>query len=126
MIFCENFKEKQFDLRYYDNFHNIEEKDKGDHGVVELLIEQLEGSSVILVFAMGRIIIHVGLFGKYLGNINFSADVERFPVFEDSYRVGHVLLCRDKKLYRDSFFKSVYKLNKHLKLFEIDDNQIEL
>jgi len=124
VIFCNDFSNQNFDIRFYDNLHPINEADKVMHSLNKLLIECMDGSSIILGFAEDRIIISVGILGDYLGTINFSANVERFPIYDDYFRLGHVLLCRDNNLYRDSYFHTIYEFSKKLNI-KIDENQIE-
>ena len=118
--FCEDFEKEQLDLLFYDNLHPIEEKDKSMHGIIKLLIEQMGSSSVVFGFAEGRLIVHIGIMGEWLSTINFSAQTEHFPIMEDSFRLGRVILCKEE-LYQDSLYNAIYELNKYLNIVKIDE-----
>lgn len=123
-IFCDDLGTQKLDLRFYDSLHPIEDKDKTDYELINYLIEQMGGSTVILGFAKDRFILSVGILGEYLGMINFSVDIEKFPIKDEYFRLGHVILCRDGQLHRDSFWHTIYQLGKALDL-DIDESKIE-
>jgi len=124
IIFCEDLEKQKFDFRFHDNLHSIENKDAGALGATKVLIEQMGGSSVVLGWAQDRIIISVGILGEYLGMINFKADIDKFPIRDNEFRLGHVIQCKDKLLHRDSLWHTFYRLCKKLNL-DIDESKIE-
>jgi len=125
IIFSENEYEFPKSVRVYDNLHPIEEKDEDKLKFTKFLFEAIGGSAVIFSFSEKSFIVHVSIGSEFVGMVNFLAEVDEFPVFDDSNRLGHVLLCRDGKLYRDSYWKTIYKMNKSLGIVEINDDDLE-
>ncbi|WP_259418031.1 HNH endonuclease [Bacillus toyonensis] len=118
------FNEDAHDLRVYDNLIPIEDKDKGSNQLIKVLAENLGGSCVIFELSNVNIIGHVSIGGKYIGSVNFKAKSDMFPN-DKEFRLGKVLCCKDNKLYGDSFWDTIYKMNKALGIVDIDDSQIE-
>lgn len=52
---------------------------------------------------------HIGLYDKFVGSINFEADVNAFPLSDDFW-AGHVLLCKENRLVRGSWHSMLMKM----------------
>ncbi len=61
----------------------------------------IRGSVVVLIPGKERLLVSVGILGKYLALINVPADTEKFPN-EGDFEWGHVLAVVDNKLLRCS------------------------
>lgn len=117
--------EKFSDLKSYDSFSLVKEKDNGQHNIIKFLIEALGGSSVIIGFAENRMIISVGIGAKYIGMVNFKAQSSQFPM-DDENRLGKVFQCTDNQLRVNSFWSAIYQLNKQFEIVNIDDRDLDL
>jgi hypothetical protein len=78
---------------------------------MKILAESLGGSCVIFVLSNVDIIRHVSIGGKYIGSVNFKTKSGMFPN-DKEFRLGKVLCCKDNKLFGDSFWDTIYKMNK--------------
>lgn len=121
----ENVHEEKLDLKIYTNLMPIEDKDKGIHDLGVMLFEYLGGAAVHFGYAPGRIIASVAINGKYIGMVNFKADVDKLPIKNDLHRCGCVLICKDNKLTQKSFWQSIFDMNKELGLVDISDLDVE-
>jgi hypothetical protein len=126
VVFSKNLRNEKLEgIRFYDNLHKVEEKDRGIHQLEELHIKYLNGSAVIFMLSNVNIIAHVGIGGQYIGTVNFKAESEKFPNDGD-YRLGRVLVCKNGKLHQKSYWSSIYDMNKELKIVDIDDSQLDI
>jgi len=126
VVFSENLKnEKLKGIKFYDNLHPVKERDKGLHLLEVQHMKYLKGSSVTFILSNVNIIAHVGLGGIYIGTVNFKASTKMFPN-DAEYRLGKVLVCKDGVLYQDSYWNSIYKMNKVLGIVEIDDSKLDI
>lgn len=114
-----NVREEKLDLKIYTNLIPIEAKDKGLHDLGVMLFEHLGGSAIHYGYAPGRIIASVAINGKYIGMVNFKADVDKLPINNDLHRCGCVLICKDNQLVQKSFWQCIYDMNKDLNLIDI-------
>ena len=73
----------------------------------------VSGSVVVLIPSKERLLVSVGILGKYLALINVPADTEAFPN-EGDYEWGHVLTVTDKKLLRCSWAEGLRQLASNL------------
>lgn len=112
-------------IRFYDNLHGVEEKDKGFHKLEEVHMKYLNGSAVTFVLSNVNIIAHVSIGGQYIGTVNFKAQSERFPN-DGKYRLGKVLVCKNGRLHQTSYWQSIYKMNKDLNIADIDDSALDI
>lgn len=71
-----------------DEFMPVEEKDRGDIGIIKMLCEHLNGSAVIFQLSNINIISHVSIMGHYIGTL---ALVEKI-VIHDSKTIMMSLL----------------------------------
>lgn len=124
-LLSENVHEEKLDLKIYTNLIPIQDKDKGMHDLGVMLFEYLGGSAVHFGYAPGRIIASVAINGKYIGMVNFKADVDQLPIKNDLHRCGCVLICKDNKLTKKSFWQSIYDMNQDLGLVDISGLDIE-
>lgn len=125
VVFSKDLKgEKLKGIRFYDNLHRIEEKDKGLHKLEEVHMKYLNGSAVTFVLSNVNIIAHVSIGGQYIGTVNFKAQSERFPN-DGEYRLGKVLVCQKGRLYQNSYWQSLYNMNKDLNIADIDDSKLD-
>ena len=69
----------------------------------------IRGSAVVLIPEKERLLVSVGILGKYLALINVPADTEKFPN-EGDFEWGHVLAVVDKKLFRCSWAEGLSQL----------------
>ena len=69
----------------------------------------IRGSVVVLIPQKERLLVSVGILGKYLALINVPADTEKFPN-EGDFEWGHVLAVVDKKLLRCSWAEGLIQL----------------
>ena len=69
----------------------------------------IRGSVVVLIPEKERLLVSVGILGKYLALINVPADTEKFPN-EGDFEWGHVLAVVDKKLLRCSWAEGLNQL----------------
>lgn len=74
----------------------------------------VRGSVVVLIPSEERLLVFVGILGKYLALINVPADTKSFPNEED-YEWGHVLAVIDRKLVRCSWAEGLRQLAVALK-----------
>lgn len=126
IIFTKGVLEDHHDIKYYDRFSQPKEEDKQDLDFVKFLFKNIKGSGVLFSFSDQSFIVHVGIGGDYIGMVNFKADIDRFPVRTDDFRLGHVIICDENGLYRDSYWKTIYHLNKKLNLVDIDDSLLDI
>jgi len=124
-IFCDDLSNQNLSLKYYDNYtpqNNVKDEDVGFYHLTKLLIDNIGTSCVIVVFTETGMIIEVGILGKYLGSLNFFVEnIKYFPINDIMFRQGHVLICKDKRLFCDSFYNSIYELNSNLNLININE-----
>lgn len=125
VIFSDNLKDKNLDIRFYDNLHPIESKDSSDIEMIKFLFKYLNDSCVIVSYSSSSIIVHVAIGGAFVGMVNFKADIKHFPN-NDENRLGRVLLCKEGKLIDNSFWQTIYDMNKDLGLVDIDDSELDL
>ena len=69
----------------------------------------IRGSVIVLIPEKERLLVSVGILGKYLALINVPADTEKFPN-EGDFEWGHVLAVVDKKLLRCSWAEGLSEL----------------
>lgn len=124
-LFSENLREEKLDLKVYTNLTPIQDKDKGIHDLGVMLFKHLGGSAVHFGYAPGRIIASVAINGKYIGMVNFKADVDQLPIKNDLHRCGCVLICKNNKLTQISFWQSIYDMNQELGLVDISGLDIQ-
>lgn len=123
-MFSDRLEGEKIDLKFYDNLHQVKEKDRMDVNMMKFLFEYLDTSCVIVSYTSGSIIAYVGVGGDFIGMVNFKADIKHFPN-DGEFRLGRILSCKDGKLIQRSFWKTVYDLNKDLKLVNIDDSELD-
>ncbi len=73
----------------------------------------IRGSVVVLIPQKERLLVAVGILGKYLALINVPANTEKFPN-EGDFEWGHVLAVVDKKLLRCSWVEGLSQLGSSL------------
>lgn len=117
----DELRREKLDLRLYTNLTPINESDQIMHALNKKLFEYLGVSLVNFGYATGRILASVAINGKYIGTVNFKADVDRLlPPKDDLHRGGCILMCKDNKLIKKSFWQSIYDMNEELKLVDLD------
>lgn len=97
------------EIRFYDTFTPIKKEDQGAVDTYKLFCKYISCSNVMWTYSPESIIVHVGLFDKFIGCINFKADVNTFPLSDDFW-AGHVLLCRENQLVRGSWRSMIIKM----------------
>ena len=68
-----------------------------------------KGSVVVLILSKDRLLVSVGILGKYLALISVPADTKTFPN-EGDYEWGHILAVVDKRLLRCSWAEGLRQL----------------
>lgn len=101
---------KKLPLRFIDEFYPILENDKIILEIIKNICQFVEGSCVIFLLSENNIIGSLGIGGKFIGSINFKADADKFPN-DKEYRMGKVLFVQNNKLFSDSFYSIVSKIN---------------
>lgn len=122
----ENIREEKLDLRIYTSLTPVNDKDKPIHDLNVMLFKYLGGSAVNFGFGPGRIVVSVAINGKYIGTVNFKADIDKLPLNDDLHRCGCMLVCKDNKLIQKSFWQSIYDMNKDLGLIDVSNLNIEV
>lgn len=116
IVFSKDLKEeigKVNGLRFYDNLRKVEDKDKGQAGLIKMQINYLKGSSVLFTLSKTRVIVHLGIAGEYVGSVNLKANSDMFPN-EGEFKFGRVLVCKEGRLYQDSYWHSVDRMLRNL------------
>ena len=121
VIHCPSFKDacdndpKQFrGLRVIDSFHQ-ESKDKLMTEAYRTYCKMVDKSNVELSFSPRSMIVQVGILGKYVGSINFPADVNCFP-HEGAFDLGHVMVCTENGVRENSLRKEALLCAKALNM----------
>lgn len=70
--------------------------------VYRLFVQSNNASSVVWSFSEKTFIVFVSIYGKFVGMINFEAEIDKFPMTEDFW-LGHTLICQNRKLVRMSW-----------------------
>lgn len=125
-ILSENVCEEELDLKIYTNLISVEDKDKYIHDLNVMLFEYIGGSTVLFGYAQGRIIASVAINGRFIGMVNFKADVDNLPLKNDLHRCGCLLICKDNELTQKSYWQSIYDMNQELGFVDISDLDIKL
>ncbi len=110
-MLCDDLKNQELDLRFHDYLHKPEEKDAVQQETTEMLLNHLGTSAVLFSFAKGRCIVFVAINGKYIGMVNFAADIDKLPIDNDLFRLGIVLSCEGKKLSKKSYWRSIFDMS---------------
>lgn len=109
-------------LRFYDSLHPIEDKDKAWMELYKMYGECCQASNVLWTYSPSSIIVHVEIWGKFVGCINFRADVEKIPkTREKEYWLGHILICEKDGLVRKSWREALLELCEAKKLIGEDE-----
>lgn len=119
-MYCDDIKNETLDLRFHDNLHKTEDKDTVHKETVEMLFKHLGTSAVLFSFAEGRCIVFVAISGKYIGMVNFQADIQKLPIQNDLFRLGVVLSCDKNKLLKKSFWRSVFDMSVDKQIIDIE------
>jgi hypothetical protein len=117
-MLSENLDKENLDLKMYDNLHKIEDKDNGQINTEQLLFRYIGKSAVLFGHAKGRIIVSVSINGKYIGMVNFKADINTLRL-DDDHRCGCMLICNNTVI-KKSFWQCIYDMNSELKLVDFD------
>lgn len=125
-ITTDDVRKEKLNLRVYTNLLPVEEKDKGIHDLTKMLFEHIGASAIHYGYAPGRIIVALAINGKYIGMVNFKADVDKLPINNDLHRCGCMLICKESSLIQKSFWQCIYDMNNELKLVDISDDEIEV
>lgn len=106
-------------VRFYDFFTQVEERDKPWMDIYKLFCEATRSSNILWSYSPQSIIVHVGILGKFVGCVNFPANVEAFPTDGD-YWLGHVLVCQGKELFRCSWRSALLDMCENLNILPAD------
>ena len=119
-MLCDDLENQRLDLRFHDYLHKPKEQDAVQQETAEMLLKYLETSAVIFSFAEGRCIVFVSINGKYIGMVNFAADIEKLPIQDDLFRLGIVLSCEKNKLSKKSFWQSIFDMSIDMGIIDSD------
>lgn len=119
-MLCDDFAKQNLDLRFHDYLHKLKEKDAVQQETIEMLLKHLGTSAVVLSFAEGRCLVFVSINGKYIGMVNFAADIEKLPIQDDSFRLGIVLSCEKNRLSKKSFWRSIFDMSNDMGIIDPD------
>lgn len=107
-------------IRFFDPLRTGKEcAQDPEFQVYKLFVESGSDSSVVWSYAPDRCIVCVAIYGKFVGMINFSADVDVFPKTDDFW-LGHALICRDGKLIRMSWRDAILEMCEKNKLLDAE------
>ena len=103
-------KEMIKNVRFYDPLLTGN-KIKGDLSfqIYKMFFECNGASSVVWTFSEHLFIVFVAIYGKFVGMVNFQANIEKFPKEEDFW-LGHVLICQDGYLIRKSWREALIEM----------------
>ena len=114
--------EKINGLRFYDSLHPIEERDRIWVDLYKMYCQCYHSTNVLWTYSPSSIIVHVGIWGEFIGCINFKADVEKMPRIKNTeYWLGHILICENNKLIRKSWRAALLDLCESQNLINEDD-----
>ena len=107
-------------IRFFDPLRTGKEcAQDPEFQVYKLFVESGNDSSVVWSYAPDRCIVCVAIYGKFVGMINFSADVDVFPKTDDFW-LGHALICRDGKLIRMSWRDAILEMCEKNKVLDAE------
>lgn len=96
-------------MRFYDSLHQINDSDKTMMVIYKLYCQYIQKSNVLWTYSKESIIVHVAIFGKFVGLINFKADIEQIPHYENDW-LGHIMICDKNKLIRKSWRDAILEM----------------
>ncbi|WP_019229260.1 hypothetical protein [Sedimentibacter sp. B4] len=124
LIFSKNIRNEDLDLFFIDNLH-INEKDKDHVKLISLLIEFLGGTNVILQIFQTRIIVDIGIDGKYIGGVSFKAESNNIP-YQDATRLGQIINIKNGTMIVKSFWRAIFEMNKAYNVAQVDDSILDV
>lgn len=119
-MLSDDLEKQELDLRFHDYLHKPKEKDAVQQETTEILMNHLGTSAVLFSFAEGRCIVFVSINGKYVGMVNFAADIEKLPIQDDLFRLGIVLSCEKNTLSKKSFWRSIFDMTTEMGIVDPD------
>lgn len=105
----ENNSNKFEEMRFYDSLHEINDLDKPMMEIYTLYCQYIKKSNILWTYSSESIIVHVAIFGKFVGLINFKAKVDKIPHNEDDW-LGHIMICDENRLIRKSWRAAILEM----------------
>lgn len=123
-IFSPKVLNSNFDLKFIDSLLKIQEKDKTQVQLNSLLISHLGGTNVIFQICQTNIIVEIGIDGEYIGGVNFKANGNNIPYYDD-IRLGQVVNINNGVMKCISYWRALYEMNNAMNIVTIDDSQLD-
>ena len=108
-----------FEIRGYDEFTQIEEKDQTHARLDKFFCQIIAGSCVLTIPGPQNIGFVVGILGKWVGTLNVPAITESFP-FEGEHDLGHVVLVEDGRVSTMSYRQLAQRANAAIEKSEVE------
>lgn len=96
-------------MRFYDSLHKINDSDKPMLDIYKLYSQYIKKTNILWTYSNESIIVHVAIFGKFVGLINFKAEVDKIPHNENDW-LGHIMICDENKLIRKSWRDAIIEM----------------
>lgn len=114
------YPEKFNGIRFYDSLMKIKDSDKPMVDTYKMFCEHNGKSNVLWTYSPKSIIVHVAILGKFVGLINFKADVKKIPEIENGW-LGHLMICEGNMLIRKSWRDGILEMCEAKKLLSEDE-----
>lgn len=122
-ITSNNLAEEKLDIRMYDNLHTVTEKDTVQVQAEKFLFERIGKSGVLFGYAPDRIVCMVAINGRYIGMVNFKANISQLPL-DDDHLLGCVLICDKNRLIKKSLRQCMLDINDELGIVLPNNNNV--
>lgn len=116
----ENEPSKFEEIRFYDSLHEINDFDKPMMEIYELFCKYNQKSNILWTYSRESVIVHVAIFGKFIGMINFKAKVDKIPHLENDW-LGHLMICDGNRLIRKSWRDAILEIVEVYNLLSKED-----
>lgn len=118
----EKQSEKFEGMRFYDSLHQINDADKPIMEIYKLFCQYSKKTNILWSYSQESIIVHVAIYGKFIGLINFKAKRNIIPEIKDCW-LGHIMICDENRLIRKSWREAILEMVEAYKL--LDEETIE-
>ncbi|MCM2379846.1 hypothetical protein [Pseudomonas marginalis] len=92
----------EFELKVYDEFTPVDEKDSEQYALDKLFCEIVHGSCVYFIPGPKNLGIVVGVLGQYVATLNVPANTSDFP-FTELNDLGHAIVIESSHAKRISY-----------------------
>lgn len=107
-------------IRFYDSLTKIRESDKPMLDTYKMYCSYSKKSNILWTYSSESIIVHVAIFGKFVGLINFKANVKAIPRLKDDW-LGHLMVCDGNMLIRKSWRDAILEVVEEYKLLSDEE-----